>query len=89
MKKVGITFANFYTCLNIGIKNIKLISLINQFEKKIDLVENLLGEMKSSLRNMKSIFKSMQEIIDRVLQVLIKINAAIGLNLLINKVTLN
>lgn len=77
IKEVAIAFANAYTCSKVITQNTKLISSVNQVEKKMDLVENFLGEVKKSLRDMKGTFGSMQEMIGRVLQTLAKINTAI------------
>ncbi len=48
LKEVVVALANAYTYLNINTQNTKLASLVNLIEKKINLVENLLNEVKKA-----------------------------------------
>lgn len=52
-KEIAVAFTNTYYS-NINMQNTKLVSLVGQVEKRMDLVENSLGEIKGSLGDMKS-----------------------------------
>ena len=87
LKNVTLAFSDTYICSSHAgnLYNNKLVSLVNQVEKKIHLVKNSLGEIKDSLEDIKRILGSIQEMIGGVLQALAKMNAVTGFEPLIGR----
>lgn len=54
---MAVTFADDYYS-NINMQNIELASLVGQIEKKMNLIENSLEEVKDSLGDIKSILEN-------------------------------